>query len=105
MWICLNNAFLSIVAHRDQPEMLLVRGRREGDIEAVFPDAEVSVTPRADYLCRAVIPREVVADVIATQAQGIPYDNFKASVRDGALHDAYLSMWGVMRRLQGIFRS
>lgn len=37
MWICLNDAFLSIVAHRDKPGVLLVRARRPGDIERTFP--------------------------------------------------------------------
>jgi len=40
MWIYMNNAFLSIVQDDDVPGMLLVRARRSGDIESVFPDAE-----------------------------------------------------------------
>ena len=40
MWIFLSDSFLSIVAHRDKPGVLLVRARRAGDIEAVFPDVK-----------------------------------------------------------------
>ena len=57
MWIYLNNSFLSIVAHNDKPEHMHVRGRRRGDIEAVFPEANVTDTPDRDYAFRADISR------------------------------------------------
>jgi hypothetical protein len=41
MWVFLNDSFLSIVAHRTEPGVLLVRARTAGDIEAVFPQAHV----------------------------------------------------------------
>ena len=55
MWLCLNNAFLSIVDKDCAPDELLVRARRDGDIERVFPKAEVEVTLGNDYRCRARI--------------------------------------------------
>jgi len=88
MWTSLNNTFLSIVAHKELPEMLLIHGRREGDIEAVFPKAKVAVTPNANQSCRAVIPRDAVVQALAPQATEIRYANVKASARDGVLHDA-----------------
>jgi hypothetical protein len=100
MWIFLNDAFLSIVADRDDKTHLLVRARVAGDIERVFPDATVSHTPRADYAYRASLPRKVVAQVIAGRVEEIAYQNFKNSVRDHARHDAYMSVWGVMHRYQ-----
>lgn len=103
MWICLNNAFLSIVTpSKDEPgsDELLVRARRPGDIEGVFPDAKVEKRPERDYLYRALVPREKVAMVLAAQVMGIDYNNFKDSVRDRKLHDAYASLWGIMARLQ-----
>jgi len=38
------------VADNDEPSgtRLLVRARRQGDIERLFPDAEVATTPGAD---------------------------------------------------------
>ena len=56
MWVFLNDAALSIVAQRERPDCLLVRGRVAGDIEAVFPKAHVTVTPDADYRYRASVP-------------------------------------------------
>ncbi len=100
MWLFLNNAFLSAVAHRTQPDDLLVRARVSGDIERVFPDAVVTTTPDADYRFRAVLPRGEVSKAIASQIEAIPYDNFKNSVTEHDRHDAYFETWGAMNRLQ-----
>lgn len=101
MWVCLNNAFLSIVEpDRKSGDKLLVRARRKGDIERVFPGIAVKRTPERDYLFRALISRERVAEAIANEVRGIDYGNFKASVRDKPLHDAYASVWSIMARQQ-----
>ena len=49
MWIQLNNAFLSIVENRKKTTELLVRARVRGDIEKVFPEADVFEDNNADY--------------------------------------------------------
>lgn len=102
MWICLNNAFLSIVTPGNDPEspVLLVRARRQGDIERVFPNAKVEKTSHRDYLYRALINRNNVAVALADAARGIDYHNFKDSVFDTKLHNAYAKVWGVMAGLQ-----
>ena len=100
MWVFLNNSFLSIVAHRDKPDVLLVRARKAGDIEAVFPGATTWQDPRADYRHRAEIARSDVAGALAKAAAGIDYANFKNSVEDLDRHEAYMRVWGVMARMQ-----
>ncbi|MCC7068518.1 MAG: hypothetical protein IT523_08695 [Burkholderiales bacterium] len=100
MWICLNDSFLSIVDKDCAEDELLVRARRDGDIERVFPDAIVSVLPGTDYRCRARIKRTEVAAAVAKRIVEIDYDNFKDGVRDRALHDAYLGVWSTLGRLQ-----
>lgn len=105
MWICLNNAFLSIVADRKDPNKLLVRARRKGDIEEVFgAEAKVYTKLGADYAYRANLSREFVAIVIGTNVRYIRYDNFKDSVKDDALHNAYMDFWVIMHRLQARMR-
>lgn len=100
MWVCLNNAFLSIV-HKDcAPDELLVRARRPGDIERVFPDAEVTDSWGTDYQFRAIVKREQVADAMISLAMTVDYSNFKNSVRDDKLHDAYSRFWHEHARLQ-----
>jgi hypothetical protein len=100
IWLCLSNSFLSIVAHYDDPNKLLVRARVKGHIEAVFPDAKVYQRKGSDYLYRADIPREVVAKVIGERLTDIDYSNFKNSVKNRALHDAYAGFWTIMYGLQ-----
>jgi hypothetical protein len=100
MWVYLNDAFLSIVAHRDNAEVLLVRARRQGDIERAFPTAIVKETPTADYRFRTELPRQVVAETLAKRVSGIDYPNFKSSVAEGERHDAYLGCWAVMSEWQ-----
>lgn len=102
MWVCLSDSFLSIVEWPDDDGFLLVRARRNGDIEKVFPQAEVRRTTGRDYLFRAVIAREEVADGMAQQAMKISYGNFKNSVLNNALHGAYASFWSIMARLQEV---
>ena len=94
MWIFLSDAFLSVVADRDEPSgpRLLVRARREGD---------VTTTPAADYRYRAWLPRERVAAVLMQQVETLAYASFKSSIRDHAYHDAAMGAWSVMHRYQG----
>ena len=100
MWIFLNNAYLSIVRHRDQPNHLLVRARNSGDIEAVFPQAEVKITPHGDYLFRAVVDESLVAAAIKASILNIDYDNFKGSIVDDRYHDACMRVWLIMNAYQ-----
>lgn len=100
MWICLNRAFLSVV-HKDcADDELLVRARRQGDIERVFPGVQVRKTPANDYLFRAVVKRERVAAALAKLVGELNYDNFKNSVRESDLHRAYGRVWHVMSDVQ-----
>ncbi|TSE36891.1 hypothetical protein Tfont_01603 [Tepidimonas fonticaldi] len=100
MWICLNDAFLSIVAKDCPPDHLLVRARRKGDIERVLPGVTVTESRHTDYRWRAAVPRQRVVDAIAQRLLAIDYGNFKNSVTDRALHDAYARVWGAMYTLQ-----
>lgn len=103
MWICANNAFLSIVNSDIDPTVLMVRARRHGDLEAVFgPSVEVTTIPGRDYQFRAFIKREIVGQVIAKALVDINYGNFKGSTKDRNLHDAYMQIWHVMEDLQEI---
>ena len=82
MWLFLNNAYLSIVADRDDQSRLLVRARFKGDLERVFGKVVVQETPTADYRFRTRVPREAVADRVAKAVLGTTATNFKASVTE-----------------------
>lgn len=100
MWIFMNDAMLSVVRHKDKPEHLMVRARVQGHIERVFPNVRENYTPLADYGYRAVIHQDEVAKVMASKVEGIDYPNFKSSVKDRGLHDAYYGVWDCMYREQ-----
>ncbi len=100
MWVFLNNAYLSIVRHRDQPSHLLVRARNKGDIEAVFPYVSTYTDPSADYLFRAIIHEHEVADAIKEAVLDIDYDNFKNSITNDEYHVACLRVWATMNAYQ-----
>lgn len=100
MWLFLNDCFLSIV-HKDcARDELLVRARREGDIEKLFPKAKVDRVTHADYLFRSVLKREEVERAMVEETRRITYGNFKDSVAERPLHDAYLRVWTTMASLQ-----
>jgi hypothetical protein len=100
MWLMLNDSFLSFVSKDCKPSELLVRARRPGDIEKVFPKAKVTEYDKSDYQFRAVVTRESVEQMLIGEVKRIVYNNFKNSVRDHDLHNAYNSVWGTMAKLQ-----
>ena len=103
MWVFFNDAYLSIIAHPDRPDTLLVRGRFKGDIETVFPGIETSETPERDYRYRALIDRQTVAKTLADRAFNIDYGNFKNSVKDNNRHRVYADVWRIMELAQRFF--
>lgn len=100
MWLMLNDAFLSFVSKDCKPTELLVRARRPGDIEKIFPKAKVTEYDKSDYQFRAVVARTDVETALVGEVKRIVYNNFKNSVRDPHLHHAYHDVWTSMAKLQ-----
>lgn len=105
MWIFTPTAFVSIVAHRTKPGVLLVRARLKGDLERLFPGCTVKTTPNADYRFRAEIARGRVADLIREQLTVLDYDNVKNAIParppvHQLRHRAMNRVWGVMNDAQ-----
>lgn len=101
MWIFLSSSFISIVDKGDETgKTLLVRARSKGDIERVFPSAEVVEGAGTDYRFRARIDREEVAQRIADEARNTRYSNFKSTVKERGRHDAYMGVWDEMFKYQ-----
>ena len=100
MWIQFNNAFLSIVENREKTIELLVRARVKGDIEKVFPEADVFEDNNADYKYRAFISKAMVAEKIMLKVTEINYDNFKNSVKEIEKKKVYSNIWAELRKFQ-----
>jgi hypothetical protein len=101
MWICLSNAFVSVV--KDQhSDNLMVRARRREHLEALFGERAKIIETKApaDYRWRVIATRKQVADLLVRQVNELSYGNFKATVGNRKLHDLYLNFWSGHRRLQ-----
>lgn len=96
MWLYLSGGFVSIVAHRTEPDHLLVRARHPEHIASILPDADVTHMPSADYPYRTVSRRGDVHRAVTEYLLSLDYDNFKASVDDLEYHDACLDVWHTM---------
>lgn len=103
MWIFTSNSFLSIVAHTDKPDTLLVRSRLPGDIEALFPDARVFELADADYRYRAEIPRNQVAEALADSVRSLDYPNFKNSLSGTKRKSAAAKVWQALAETYGAY--
>ncbi|MEW9580605.1 hypothetical protein ABQJ48_03210 [Paraburkholderia sp. DGU8] len=106
MWLLMNDSMLSVIASDKDENLLVVRARRPNDIRRVFgPDVEEIHIPGRDYQVRAFLPRQQVADVIASRLLSTPYFNFKDSVdcrKDNDLHLAYVDIWHTLAAIQPI---
>lgn len=105
MWIFMNDSFLSIVQDKNTDKLLLVRARRQGDIEKVFPKATVFENLGSDYGYRAWVGRTEAMDAMRRQVEAIDYDNFKDSIPkdDSERKWAYMGVWEEMMNFQDCF--
>jgi len=100
MWIYTKEGFYSAVEDRFDPNTLIVRARVAGDLERLWPDADVLETPDADYRYRAALSRQEVAAAVAKAVLGIDYGNFKDSISDKRRKSFYMMVWHAMFEMQ-----
>ncbi len=106
MWLFTPHGFLSIVAHREHPGRLLVRGRTREDVEyfcEVTGEGAPTETPGADYRWRVAAPADLVAWFVQQQVLELDYPNFKDAVAERQGYErahTYMDVWTAVRRLQ-----
>ncbi|MCB8988116.1 MAG: hypothetical protein H6661_10255 [Ardenticatenaceae bacterium] len=109
MWLATKFGFFSVVAHRDDPDLVLVRGRSRDDLEQLRGFAEgrdvdvpeIVTSLWGDYCCRIFMPRAAWEHLGAALTADIDYPNFKQQVHGDPERDAaYMQMWSIMRRFQ-----
>lgn len=98
MWICFNNAFVSVVSHPDPScsDQLMVRARRRNHLTRLFGKrARVYESPERDYRFRTFVKRDEFARMVADKIEHIDYTNFKDSTMkvDPELEQLYLKFW------------
>lgn len=100
MWIFMPDAFVSIAEHAEDSRLLMIRARILGDIERVFPEAQVMETPLEDYRYRAALSRERVAHVFAHRLQHMTYQSVSGSIEDPERWTTYISVLTAMQEEQ-----
>lgn len=111
MWLCLNDAFFSIVDPGDAAPpgsngtCLLVRARIKGDLERYFPEAEILEDAGTDYRYRVIIKRAYVYELVTDSVTKINYTNFKDSVDSNTLLDLYHQFWDAAWSVQEKLRN
>jgi hypothetical protein len=102
----LNDAFLSVVADKNDPNKLMIRARRKEDLRNIVGEqAQILETVTADYRWRTFLTRERFKELISQRIDRIDYTNFKNSVTDDERHEMYSDFWGIHRRYQQRDRS
>lgn len=118
MWLSTNRGFYSVVAFdpkkagagkkakkrkiKASNTHVLVRCRVKEHMEILtkFAGSTLEVDTKADYHFRTIISKGTWERFMAAETERIDYTNFKNSVKDNDLHDAYMSVWSTMIRLQ-----
>lgn len=111
MWIATTQGFYSVVAHRTEPGMMLVRARAKRDLQNLdrqLPGALDRITQdrNADYPWRLLASREEWTLAFARLMQEVDYDNFKSAVgkRDRRREGIYHRVWDVLTDIEPNFR-
>lgn len=113
MWIFSKIGFFSVVEHKDDPDLVMVRARYKEDIDRLHHaimdfskvDLPVERTLNADYYFRMTIPKMTWARIMEAVAADIDYTNFKNAVHHmepGVRAKAYMEVWDAMRRSQDV---
>ena len=101
MWLYLPDCFLSIVQDKHAAHQKVVRARFKGDIEKMFPNAEVEEHTGTDYRFRAYVNHaEVVSAMVHFTDLNINYHNFKDENHDEFRHRHLMEVWNAMLEAQ-----
>lgn len=113
MWIFTGFGYFSVIEHRKDRDLLLVRSRVKGDLEKLkekcLPNlGEIVETPTgADYPYRALAWRVEFAEAMKKAVEQIDYTNFKSGIsrtQGSARHDLYMQVWSVMKNAEPTMR-
>jgi hypothetical protein len=106
VWIMTPRGFYSVVAHPDDPTLVLVRARARGDLVSLtdlLAGLEIRETPERDYRWRTIVSRRSWSAALVLLAAEIDYPNFKAEVARRQGHeraDVYHHVWAALLKMQ-----
>lgn len=111
MWLITTNGFFSAVEDRDDPNIIRVRCRAEGDAEYLtrrlrelgVPGHEVLTDEGSDYRYRVYVDRATFSAFVMDQALDINYGNVKDAVKERQGPErasVYMRVWAALLELQ-----
>ena len=100
MWLFTSEGFISVVAHSEKRNTLLVRARDEGSLLSLVEatGATLRHTPSNDYPYRIEVLRTAYSAWVADQISELDYTNYKSRMWSerpefgAALHDVWVAM-------------
>ncbi len=103
MWLFTSEGFVSVVAHSEKPDTLLVRARDEDSLLSLVEatGATLKHTKNNDYPYRIEASPGALSSWLADEVSNLDYTNYKAHMWSQrpefrqALHDVYASMLAV----------
>jgi hypothetical protein len=105
MWLFSQRGMFSVVQHRDDESILIVKARAKGDIEQYWPNAEIERNEEYDYLYRANLRRNEVAYVIEQMVKDINYTSYKGEMDDRPRRfPFYIRIWETLVDMQETFK-
>ena len=103
MWTFFSGGFISVVAHNEKPDTLLVRARDEDSLLSLVEatGATLKSTPTADYPYRLEVLRTAYSSWLADQVSNLDYSNYKAAMGLSRpdFHSALTDVWVAMHQV------
>lgn len=101
MWLFTETGFVSAVQHRDNPDLLVVRGRDRISLEPLAGSAQTDITTNAtsDYPYRTIVSKDLFNTWVSQQIDFLDYPNFKnqvAATRGKKFAHTLGSVWSTM---------
>jgi|Laugrefa1bdmlbdn_1035148.scaffolds.fasta_scaffold42283_1 hypothetical protein len=101
MWLFTRKGLLSIVEHRSDKDLLIVRARQMQHLTDNFPKSIPAYTPDADYRYRITVPRAWVMSEVSRLVREIDYPNFKDAANP-EFKQVYSEIWATGLKLEGL---
>ena len=104
MWLFTSEGFISVVAHNEKPDTLLVRARDEGSLLSLVKatGATLRHSYTSDYPFRIEVSKEEYSAWVAGQISHLDYGNYKAHMWSARpeFSDALHQVWSAMHSVE-----
>ncbi|WP_211825150.1 hypothetical protein [Kistimonas asteriae] len=96
MWLLTSSGIISIVQHRENPNLMVVRASSEKALREFVPYAYSRTAKRKPVKrlpWRISLPRQTVRVLVHAQFNAVAYDNFPNTIRDDQYHNVFMELY------------